>query len=144
MQSLMTPTGIVFPTHKLENGLVVVVTSKHGFAFSDGSKFEGIPEDFPQEFLKALMVSRKFKVVQEVPFRATESTQELSVEVLSLLKELSENADIVLVSFMVISAMKEIGIRSEFPKVVAFNATPESSRVADVSQKVVDCDNWAW
>lgn len=144
MDLLTTSTGTVFPTHKLENGLVVVVTSKHGFSFSDGSRFEGITEDFPQEFLKALRVDREFRVVQETPFRATESTQKLSVEVLSLLRELSEKADIVLVPFMVLGAMKEMGIRSEFPKVVAFNATPESSRVADISQKVVDCDNWAW
>ncbi|MDD4289840.1 MAG: hypothetical protein PHH83_01005 [Patescibacteria group bacterium] len=144
MLSLTTSTGIVFPIHRLVNGLVVVVTSKHSFSFSDGSKFEGISEDFPQEFLKALRVDREFRVVQDSPFRATESTQRLSNEVLSLLRELSEKADIVLVPFMVIGAMKEMGIRSEFPKVVAFNATPETARVADVSQKVVDCDNWAW
>lgn len=144
MLSLTISSGIVFPTHKLENGLVVVVTSKHRFSFSDGSEFEGVPEDFPQEFLKALTVNREFRVVQDLPFRATESTQKLSDEALSVLTELSEKVDIVLVPFMVIGAMKEMGIRSEFPKVVAFNATPETARVADVSQKVVDCDNWAW
>ena len=138
-------SGIEFPTHKLVSGLLIVLTSKHGFNFSDGSSAE-MPNDISFEYLNKLSVVRTFRVVQETPFRVTESTQKVSDEGLEILNELqaSEEVDIVLVPLMFLSALKEMGIRDNYPKVVAFNSTPETSRTGNPQEKIVDINNWAW
>lgn len=133
----------IFPIHTLKDGRKVVLTSKHGYRFSDGTEFK-VPDGFPLDFLNALTVRREFKEVSAaLPNKATESRQSLPKEALETLSRLSGEADIVLVPFMVISAMKEMGIRNLYPKVLAFNATPETTR-SSPQEKVVDIDNWAW
>lgn len=135
---------IVFPHHILKDGRKVILTSKHGYRFSDGTEIKGVPEGFPLDFLDALPVKREFREVSAaLPNRATESRQSLPKEALEILSKLSGEADIVLVSFMVVSAMKEMGIRNLYPKVLAFNATPETSR-SSPQEKVIDIANWAW
>jgi hypothetical protein len=139
--------GVKFPVHTLADGRKVVMTSKHGFRFSDKSEFSGIEEGFPLDFLDTLKVQREFSEVEAaLPNKATASTQKLSEQTLATLQGLSENTEIsvILVPFMVISAMKEMGIRDAMPKVLAYNATPETARVGNPSEKVVDVNNWAW
>ena len=51
--------------------------------------------------------------------------------------------NIVLVSYMVISALKEMGTRKVFWNVLAMNSTPETAREIP-EKKIVDIDNWAW
>jgi hypothetical protein len=126
--------------HKLASGLVIGLTSPHGQKFSDGTE---AVEGATMEFSQSLSVKRDFQVVQETPFRATESTQFMTEGSLELLRKSSDQVDIVLVPFMLLAALKTMGLRSEFPKVVAFNATKETSRSAP-QEKVVDVDNWAW
>lgn len=136
---------VQFPAVRLVDGRKVVLTSKHGFRFSDGTIAPEVPEDFPKDFLDALYIKRKFREVPEaLPNKASESTQELAPDALSILSVLSKKADIVLVSFMVVSALKEMGIRNQYPKVLAFNSTPETARCGNPSEKVVDVNNWAW
>jgi len=134
----------IFPIHTLKDGRKVILTSNHGFKFSDGTEFKGVPDGFPLDFLNALTVRREFREVSAaLPNRATESKQSLTQEALETLSRLSGEADIVLVPFMVISAMKEMGVRNLYPKVLAFNATPETTR-SNPDEKIVDIDNWAW
>jgi len=135
---------IVFPVHTLKDGRKIAITSKHSFKFSDGTEFPGVPEDFPTDFVDALTVQREFREVKEaLPNKATESVQRLSIEGQLLLERLSKKVDIVLVSYMVISALKEMGLRYELPKVLAMNSTPETAREMP-EKKIVDIDNWAW
>jgi hypothetical protein len=134
----------IFPIHTLKDGRKVILTSNHGFKFSDGTEFPGLPKDFPMDFLDALAVKREFREVSAaLPNKATESRQSLPKEALEILSKLSMEADIILVSFMVISALKEMGIRNLYPKVLAFNATPETTR-SSPQEKIVDITNWAW
>jgi hypothetical protein len=134
----------IFPIHTLKDGRKVILTSNHGFKFSDGTEFPGLSKDFPMDFLDALAVKREFREVSAaLPNKATESRQSLPKEALEILSKLSMEADIILVSFMVISALKEMGIRNLYPKVLAFNATPETTR-SSPQEKVVDITNWAW
>ena len=136
---------MLFPKHTLADGRKIILTSKHGYNFSDGTSVPGVDADFPLDYLDALSVKRKFREIPEaLPNRATESTQELTPDTLSLMTELSREADIILVSHMVISAMKEMGVRNQFPKVLGFNSTPETARCGNPSEKVVDINNWAW
>jgi len=134
---------IVFPVHTLKDGRKIAITSKHSFKFSDGTEFR-LPEDFPLDFVDALTVQREFWEVSEaLPNKATESFQWLTKESLRILEVLSENVDIVLVSYMIISALKVMVKRDEFPNVLAMNSTPETAREVP-EKKVVDIDNWAW
>jgi len=137
--------GVKFPAHKLKNGLVIVLTSKHGYKFSDGSFIE-IPQDIDFEYLDKLNIIREFKVIQENPFRITESTQRISDDGLKILKNLQESKeiDIILVPQILLSALREMGIRNQFSKVVGFNSTPETSRTGSPLEKIVDVNNWAW
>ena len=136
-------TEIEFPVHTLKDGRKIAITSKHSFKFSDGTEFR-LPEDFPLDFVDALTVQREFKpVISALPNKATESVQRLSIESQLLLERLSKKVDIVLVSYMIISVLKEIWIRTSFPKVLAMNSTPETAREIP-EKKIVDIDNWAW
>ena len=135
---------IVFPVHTLKDGRKIAITSKHGFKFSDGTEFPGVPEGFPTDFVDALMVQREFQEVPEaLPHKATESIQKLSEDSLYLLIVLSLKVDIVLVSYMIITALKEMGCRKAFPRVLAMNSTPETAREVP-EKKIVDIYNWAW
>lgn len=143
-KTMKNTTIPIFPHHILKDGRKIILTSNHGFKFSDGTEFPGLPKDFPMDFLDALAVKREFREVSAaLPNKATESRQSLPKEALEILSKLSMEADIILVSFMVISALKEMGIRNLYPKVLAFNATPETTR-SSPQEKVVDITNWAW
>lgn len=60
-----------------------------------------------------------------------------------LLKGLCQQADIVLLPFPILAALREQGIRDAFPNAVAFNATAETQRSAP-AEKIVDIDNWSY
>ena len=136
--------NVEFPVHTLNDGTRVVMTSKHGFTFSDVIVATA-PFDVSNEYVDTLKVEREFKVVWENP-RCTESTQRVSDSSLKVLDALqaSEDVDIILVPFMLIGALKDMGIRNQYPKALAFNATPETARTSVVSEKIVDVNNWAW
>ena len=135
---------IVFPVHTLKDGRKIAITSKHSFRFSDGTEFPGVPEDFPMDFVDALTVEREFREIPEaLPNKASESIQILSPNNLYILRQLANQVDIVLVSYMIISAMKEMGTRKAFKNVLAMNSTPETAREIP-EKKIVDIENWAW
>ena len=76
----------IFPHHILKDGRKVILTSNHGFKFSDGTEFKGVPDGFPLDFLNALTVRREFREVSAaLPNRATESKQSLTQEALETL-----------------------------------------------------------
>ena len=135
---------IVFPVHTLKDGRKIAITSKHSFKFSDGTEFPGVPEDFPMDFLDALTVEREFREIPEaLPNKATESVQIPTFDNLYILWQLSPQADIVLVSYIIISALKEMKCRRTFWNVLAMNSTPETAREVP-EKKIVDIYNWAW
>jgi len=132
----------------LAAGTTIIPTSFHGFKFSDGTSFQPTEEEIQEikETFGGLKVNRDFSPAPTAcPFPASQSTQSMSEGGLDLLRETSaQNPEaIVLVSFMIISALKEQGIRNEFPNVLAFNATSETSR-SKPQDKILDVDNFAW
>jgi hypothetical protein len=128
-----------FPIHVLKNGERVIITSSHGYKFSDGSIAEN---GASKEAAEAIEVKRTFSQVRE---RVFESKQELTSESLKILKKLNEKADWVLVPFFVVSALHSMGLREDprFSNVVAYNATAETKR-SRPSEKIVDINKWAW
>jgi hypothetical protein len=128
-----------FPIHVLKNGERVIITSSHGYKFSDGSIAEN---GASKEVAEKIKVKRSFTKIRE---RVFESEQELTSESLKILKKLNEKADWVLAPFFVVSALHSMGLREDpkFNNVVAYNATAETKR-SRPDQKVVDIDNWAW
>jgi hypothetical protein len=133
----------------LVNGTKIVQTSAHDVRFSDGTAF--IPTDEEKEQIaqayKFLQVDRKFETVPEpVPgIKLSTSKQSISEENLKRLRELcDENKDAyILVSFLVISALREMGIRDQFSRVIAGNATRETSRETP-DKKIWDVNNMAY
>lgn len=133
--------------HTLTNSTEVILTSFHGMKFSDGTAF--CPSEDEIAKIKSdwvvLTVNRSFQKVGSINgMTINTSRQKVSDEGLNKLKDVSERYpnDLILVSFLVLSALKEQGELQNFPTVVAFNATKETQR--EVPQlKVVDINNWA-
>ncbi len=143
--------GTEFPVHKLANGETVAITSKHGYTFSDGTSCQKemdaavVSNSISFDYLNKIVVKRSFLPAPlALPRKATTSINELTRDSLLYLEELSKHVDVILVSFMVVDALKQMGIREHYPKVLAFNSTPETARVNSVSEKIVDLDNWGW
>lgn len=137
-----------FPLHKLADGRIVAITSAHGFKFSDGTEY--VPDkNLDKSFLDAINIERKtVRAVVAYPNIATRTIISLWSESEAILAVLSEcdDIDIILVPFMVVDALRQKGgdsYRSKYPKVLAYNATPETQR-APTTEKVVDVNNWAW
>lgn len=134
---------------ELKNGCKLVQTSGHGCKFSDGTDAEFTPEQAEEikNFWSFLNVKRDFKAIPApVPgLKLSTSSQYISATDLQKLDGFLEaNPDVyVLASFMVISALREMGIRDNYPRVIAGNATRETSRSAP-ADKVWDIENMAY
>jgi hypothetical protein len=126
--------------HLLVNGASVVSLSPHGFKFSDGS--ESLSQD--QNLVKTFTLKRELREVGQIRGMVlNEVRMVLSDEQLTLLAEIAKQVDIVLVPFPLLTALREQGVRDQFPNVVAFNATTETQRAAP-QDKVVDVNNWSY
>ena len=135
---------------QLKNGVEVIPTSFHGSRFNDGTVFTPSDADIAQiknDWGTVLRVQREFSPV-EIPLNgiaASSSSQNLSQEGLTFLERVMKDHSnaIILVSFMVVSALREMGVRDKYPRVLAANATPETSR-AKPDEKVWDINNFAY
>lgn len=126
--------------HSLLSGATVISLSPHGFKFSDGTESEAqLPE-----VVAAFTLQRKYESRGEIHGMAVnQMSMLLSEEQLTELKSLSEKADLVIVPFPVLTALREQGVREQFGNCVAFNATPETQRAAP-QDKIVDINNWSY
>jgi hypothetical protein len=59
------------------------------------------------------------------------------------LRELADDADIVILPFPILTALREQGIRDQFDNCVAFTVTRDTVR-APVEDKVIDINNWSY
>lgn len=134
--------------HKLVSGVEIIPTSFHGCRFSDGTEFAPTPEDIEQikADWPADSVRRDFvRVPDPLPgIGASRSSQSPSSDIIARLeKAQDENPNaIILVSFMLASALTEAGLRDKFPRVLAANATKETSRSAP-QDKIWDIQNFS-
>ena len=127
--------------HKLKSGATVAITSKHGFKFSDGTEcLEGSSGDI----VDAMAAKRTTEPVKKIKGMDVVRTKfEATPMCLKILGEFCKEADIVIVPFLLLNALKEAGIREEYPNAVAFNSTKETIRESP-QNKVIDIDNWAY
>jgi len=133
----------------LKSGRMVIPTSFHGSKFSDGTVFDPSDEDVQaiKDFWGSLTVAREFSSVKHAfsGIGVVESTQRVTDEALEKLREVQTNHPdaIILASFMLVSALKEMGIRDEFPQVLCTNATEDTKR-ARPQDKIWDVERFAW
>ena len=127
--------------HTLVSGATVVSLSKHGFKFSDGTVSAAQSDD-----VVSLFTLRR----EQTPCAPIKGMKVngikmiLSPDQIVSLREICSQADVVIVPFPVLTALREQGIRDQFPNAVAFNATLETQRAASPADKVVDIDNWSY
>ena len=128
--------------HRLACGLTVITTSpKHGTKFSDGT--ESPAQD--KEVCDLLNCDRvttdrgEFAPgIKKVEFRMV-----LNSRGQEALRLLCEKADIVLIPFPVLTALREQGIRNEFPNAVSVISTEATQRAAP-DDKIWDVTKWSW
>ena len=127
--------------HTLENGTTILVTSPgHGFKFSDNTVAQAQEKEVCDK-LTCERVSGTVRVLNGMNLNETRMV--LSDESLQFLKEIAAMADLILVPFMVLNALREQGMRGNYPNVVAFNATTETQRSAP-ADKIIDIGNWSY
>ena len=126
--------------HTLRNGATLIIASPHGARFSDGTVCEAQHKDM----CDALNCQRVLQDAGTIKgMKLVELRMVLSPEQLDYLAELCASADIVLIPFPVLTALREQGVRSRFPNAVAANATAETQRSAP-DQKVWDINAWSY
>lgn len=127
--------------HQLASGATVLVTSPgHGFKFSDDT----VAEPQSKEVCDKLTLTRTLDEVTTIKGMAVNEVHMiLSVEQMGLLDDLAMMADIVLVPFPVLAAIREQGVRGRWPNALAFNPTPETQRSVQ-NEKIVDINNWSY
>ena len=127
-------------THTLANGATVASLSAHGFKFSDGTECRG--QD--TEVVEFFTLKRKLTLMGIVKdMHLNEIKMELSEDQLKKLKEVSKQADLIIIPFPMLSALREQGVRNQFPNCVSFNSTPEPLR-SPPNEKIVDINNWSY
>ena len=128
--------------HTLANGLTVITTSPgHGARFSDGS----VAEPQTKEVCDLLTCDRVTTDRGEFApgIGKVELRMILNSKGQEALRLLCERADIVLIPFPVLTALREQGIRAEFPNAVAAIATKETER-SSPQEKIWDVTKWSW
>jgi hypothetical protein len=126
--------------HTLSNNATLISISLHGFKFSDGTESEMQDKDVVDKFTLERVSSEKRKVKGMI---LNETKMVLSEHQLTELGYVSEIADIVLIPFPVLTALREQGVRDHYQNCVAYNATQETQRLPP-DQKVVDINNWSY
>jgi hypothetical protein len=126
--------------HRLANGASVCSLSAHGFKFSDGTESKAQDQTLVDFFTLKRNLSKKASIMG---MDLNEVRMELSTEQLEKLKEVSNQVDLVIVPFPVLTALREQGVRVNYPNVVAFNATRDTQRSAP-QEKIVDVSNWSY
>lgn len=127
--------------HTLASGATILVTSPgHGFRFSDGT----VASAQDKAVCDRLTLKRELRSVGSIKGMALNEVRlVINDEQQAFLTDLCQKADLVLVPFPVLAALREQGIRDKFPNAVAFNATSDTSRSAP-ADKVVDINNWSY
>ena len=127
--------------HTLASGATVIVTSPgHGFQFSDGTFAE------PQDTEVCDRLNCRRELYAHLPIKGmgvNEVSMVLDGDQLDFLKELCAQADIVLIPFPVLTALRNDLSRHKFPNALAMNSTPETMREPP-NKKVVDLNNWSY
>lgn len=117
--------------HTLTNGATVISASSHGYEFSDGTFCKGNPD-----LASKLALTRNYTLIKTIRGMAVNSCKfTLTEDQLKILSQLP--ADIVIVPFAVLTSLREMGIRDQFPNVLCFNNISMASRVVDIN-------NWSY
>jgi hypothetical protein len=126
--------------HLLSNGSRIITLAAQPLRFSDGTVSEGQDRDV----LEKLTLYRKFRKVSTVKgMHINETRMQMSDNQVQYLRELADDADIVILPFPILTALREQGIRDQFDNCVAFTVTRDTVR-APVEDKVIDINNWSY
>jgi hypothetical protein len=127
--------------HTLASGATLISTSPgHEMRFSDGTTAEPQYKDV----CDALTCRRVERTVGEIKgMTLVELRMVLGPEQLAYLHTLCRQADIVLIPFPVLTALREQGQRDYYPNAVAGNSTAETQRSAP-ADKIWDINRWSY
>jgi hypothetical protein len=136
--SMLDPVPLI---HTLAGGATLISTSPgHAMRFSDGTTCS--PQH--QAVADRLTCQRQERIVRQIAgMDCVEIRMILAPEQLDYLESLCDMADLVLVPFPVLTALREQGMRDRFPNVVAGNSTPATMR-SPPAEKVWDVTRWSW
>lgn len=127
--------------HRLKNGATILTTSRHAFKFSDGT--ESVPQDDDVVTMLTLARTQRFVRITQTGMALNEVRMTLSTEQLHWLSCVACRYELVLIPLPVLLALREQGVRDDYPNCVAFNATTETQR-ASPQDKIVDINNWSY
>jgi hypothetical protein len=126
--------------HLLNNGSRVITLSTQPLRFSDGT----VSECQDREVLEKLTLYRKFRKVTTINgMHVNETKMHMSDDQITYLHELADSADIVILPFPILTAIREQGIRDEFTNCVAFTVTRDTMK-APIHEKIIDIHNWSY
>ena len=126
--------------HTLLNGAKVVALSNHGYSFSDGTSCS--PQN--REIVSQFNLERSYSPKGEVKgMKLNQMKMVLSDKQKEDLLKIQDMADLVIVPFPVLTALRETGERDQFSRCVAYNATKETQR-SPLAEKIVDINNWSY
>lgn len=133
-------------TWKLKDGTVFTHLSKHGFKFSDGTHCDGQLEEVVDLFTIERISGQVYQINGAENIYPVYNTRfivpDAALECLRAL-EGDESITLVIAPYLLIDALHKMGVRDEYKKVVAYNATEETRRESP-QNKVVDIYNWSY
>lgn len=126
--------------HTLASGATVLPLSLHGFKFSDGTACAGQDPEIVAKFT----LQRDVGYIGTIKGMVVNSMRMiLSDQQLLDLKAIAKLADVVVLPFPVLVALRDAGVRDVYHNCVGFNPTLDTQRAAP-DAKVVDLQNWSW
>ena len=128
------------------NGKQVKITSlsPHPFKLSNGDVLPAQSKEVVDFFtLTRKTTSVYVHRIAQLGMEVNTITMALTEGQGAALEKLALNADIVIIPFPMLTALREQGIRHLYQNCVAFNATQETQRSAP-NDKVVDLMNWSY
>ncbi len=149
MTKIVNVKGVDFPVHTLKDGRTLAITSKHGYKFSDGTDCMDIKDGDGIEsfdYVGTLEVKMPKRTKRFKPFKVSESRPIPTMKAIKMLDALQKCSEIdgVIVSYLMVTALHNMGVRERYGKVMGYNSTPETARSLSPHDKVVDIDNWVW
>ena len=130
------------PVHTLKDGTkLLIVSPERELKFSDDTSIEN---NIDNETRKLIKINRSYlKESEKSSVKSFETKKGISNELLNILRNVSDKVNLVLVSPEFIQTLEQLGLRDEFPNVLAYNPTFETADKPS-SEMVIEAGRWSY